>query len=159
MYDAIFSGTPVNVPSPAGATVTSGIDKASGAEWVNVGAGWVPTSSAFVKKFVLGTTAAQAALAVITAPVTSLYRVSGYVAQATATNGTLPNITVAYTEGDTSTAIAATAVVTGTATTGIGQSDAGSLIINAKAGTTITVASTAPTTATANVKARIEFLG
>lgn len=159
MYDAIFSGTPVNVPSPAGATVTSGIDKASGAEWVNVGAGWVPTSSAFAKSVALGASSTNASFLVVTAPTTGIYRVTGYVAQATSTAGTQSDLTVAWTEGDTSASLTATPVAA-TATTTVGQNTTGTLVINAKSGTSITVAiGTAPSAGTSNVKARIEFLG
>jgi hypothetical protein len=158
-YDVVASGNPLVAGYPAGGrTAASAIDTNVGAEWVALPqSGWQPVSSAFARAFVLATTAAQAALLVVTAPVSGLYVVNMFANQNTATNGTLPNFTVTYTDVDTGTSV--TDTVTGTATTGIGQAQSAQVVINAKANTTITVASAAPTTLTANVKARISFLG
>lgn len=159
-YNAIFSGSPANAPFPAGAnTVTTGIDTFTAAEWVNLGAGWQPVSTAVAKAVVLATTAAQASLLVFTVPVTGLYTVNVYASQNSATNGTPPQFQIAYTEADTSTAFATASFGTPVETTGVGQSNTASITVNAKAGTTITVSSLAPTTLTANVKARITYVG
>lgn len=159
-FDAIFSGPPSGAPFPAaGATVTSGLDTNTGAEWVNVGKGWQPNNSAVAKAAVVGTTAAQATLLVFTVPVTGLYRVTFQAAQANSTSGTLPTVTLAWTDGDNGTVLTSQAFVTGAATTGEGQSQSANTEVFAKAGTTITVNAGAPTTTTVNERARIEYLG
>jgi hypothetical protein len=104
------------------------------------------------------TAATQANLLTFAVPKTGLYRIDGYASQQTSTNGTLPTISVAWTEGDASTSNTAT-VVTGTATTGAGQYDQGSIIINAKVGTNIVLSSASAATLTYNVKTRVEYLG
>ncbi len=157
-YDAIFSGTPTVFPA-GGNTVTSGLDTDVKGEWVNVGKGWQPVAASFAKGVVLATTAAQATLLVVTAPVTGLYRVDAYASQNTSTNGTPPQFQIAYTEGDTNTAFSTASFGTPAATTGIGQSNTASTTINALVGTKITVSSLAPTTLTANIKVKITYLG
>ena len=158
--DAIFSGPPSGSPFPSGyRTCSLGLDTNTGALWVNNEGVWQGVSDAIAKATVLSTTAAQATLLVFTAPVSGLYRVSLFTAQATSTNGTLPTATVLYTDADTSASVTATLVGTGTVTTGQGQSQSAQILVNAKAGTTITVDVAAPTTLTANEKSRIEYVG
>lgn len=160
MFDAVSSGFPSASSYPSGAnTKANALDTNSGATWNNPGNGWQPDSQAFAKAVVLATTAAQATLLVVTAPVTGMYTVTVYASQNSATNGTPPQFQIAYTEGDTSTAFATASFGTPVATTGVGQSNTASITINAKGGTTITVSSLAPTTLTANVKARIGYIG
>jgi hypothetical protein len=162
-YNAVLSGPPnaANSPYPAsGATNADAIDTNAAAEWVSIsGQGWTPVSSAFAKAVVLNTTAAQPSLLVVKAPQTGLYIVNVYASQATSTNGTPPQFQIAYTEADTGVAISTTSFGTPAATTGQGQSNNATTTINAKGGTTITISSLAPTTLTANVKARISYLG
>lgn len=162
MFDVVTSGPPNAAGSvyPAGArTASTALDTNTGAEWVNALNGWQGNNSNIAKADVLATVAAQASLLVFTVPVTGLYDVSAYASQNTATNGTLPSFTLTYTDADTSTLLSATPFVTGAATTGIGQAQSAEKLIKAKAGTTITVSSGAPTTLTANVSARIAFAG
>lgn len=157
--DAIFSGGPQNSPFPAaGNTVTLGLDTNTNALWVNNN-GWNGVSSAIAKAAVSATTAAQATMLVFTVPTTGLYRVSWEAAQATSTNGSLPTVTLAWTDGDNSTVLTSQAFVTGAATTGIGQSQSVEKLIFALAGSTITVNAAAPTTLTANEHARISYVG
>lgn len=159
-FDAVFSGTPLPQYPASAATVSLGVDKTTGALWTTATGGWAPVSSAARKAVALGVTGVQASLISYVAPTTGLYRIDGYEARATATaNTTTPAITVSYTEGDTSATITAQSVVAAGATTTLGQSTAGSAIINVKAGTTVTVASAAVTGGSANIKVRIEFLG
>jgi hypothetical protein len=156
--DAIFSGTPSTFPA-GGSTRTLGLETGAGALWVNPGTGWQPVSNADWKSFVLATTAAQPSLLVVTVPVTGLYTVTVYASQNTATNGTPPQFQIAYTEGDTGTVFTTASFGTPVATTGVGQSNTATVTINAKAGTVVTVSSLAPTTLTANIKARLSYFG
>lgn len=157
MIQSYGSGNP-NIAAPA-AEVGQYIDTNVNTQWINSGSGWIPETGMVAKANALSVTGAQASLLVITAPVSGLYQVFAFAAQATSTNGTLPSFTVAYTDLDTGASVAATTFVTGAATTGQGQFQSGVVTINAKGGTTITIASGAPTTLTANVKARIASLG
>lgn len=159
MIDAIFSGPPSNVPSPAGATVAIGIDKAAVALYASVGNGWTPIVGSVGNANALAQTGATASVLTYTVPTNGLYRVDGLVEQATATNGTPGAVQVAYTNATSGSAVAAASITTPAATTGIGQAQSGSLIVNAKAGTTIVVSALAPTTLTQNVYGRVEFLG
>lgn len=161
-YDVIQGQPPTGVSAfPAGSnTVTSAIDTNTGAEWVNLGKGWQPVSEAVAKAISLAQTSTLANLLTFTAPVTGLYTVSTYAVQATSTSGTLPVATVTFTEGDTgTTGCTETTVASGTATTGVGQSQSGLATVNAKAGSNIVVSVAAPTTLTYNIKARISYLG
>lgn len=159
-FDAIYSGFPSQSPYPAGAaTHAEALDTNSGATWNNPGSGWAPDSNAFAKSAVLGTTAAQASLLVITVPVTGIYQINAVAVQATGTNGTPPQFQIAYTEGDTGTAFATANLGSTTATTGIGQNNQANIVLNLKGGSTLTVSSLAPTTLTANVKVRVSYLG
>ena len=159
-FDAVFQGPPANVPSPASAAAL-GFDEVAGAFYYTSpqSGGWVPTSSASQRAVSLSQTSTNANVLTNTAPATGLYRVSTYTVQATTTNGTLPVPAVAFTEGDLGTSNTVNTVASGTATTGQGQSQSGSVIVNAKAGTTIVISTAAPTTLTYNIKARIESLG
>ena len=159
MIDAIFSGPPSNVPSPAGATVAIGIDTSVAALYASVGNGWVPVTGSTGKNSALAQTGATASVLTYTAPVSGLYRVDGLVEQATSTNGTPGAVQVAYTNATSGSAVAAASITTPAATTGIGQAQSGSLIVNAKAGTSIVVSALAPTTLTQNVYGCVEFLG
>ena len=158
--NAVFQGPPANVPSP-GAAAALGLDEVNGNLYYTSpqSSGWQPIGSATASASASAQTGADATLLVYTVPATGLYKLSGYEAQATSTNGTLPNMQAAWTEGTTGVAVSATTFVTGTATTGQGQYDQGSLIVNAKVGTTITVSTTAPTTLTYNAAVSIESLG
>jgi hypothetical protein len=154
------SGNPSSVPAPAQAT-SNYLDTLNLTQWFNVpgGPGWQPETGMAAKANAIAATGAQASLLVFTAPVSGLYQVFAFSAQATSTNGTLPNFTVAYTDVESGATVGPITFVTGAATTGQGQSQSGLVTINAKAGTTITVAAGAPTTLTANEKVRISFLG
>lgn len=159
MIDAIFSGAPTNVPSPAGATVAIGIDKNTAAFYASVGNGWVPVTPAVGKGNALAATGASASVLTFAAPVNGLYRIDALVEQATSTNGTPGAVQVAYTDATSGSAVAAASITTPAGTTGIGQNQTGTLIVNAKAGTNIVVSALAPTTLTQNVYGRITFLG
>lgn len=158
-FNAIFNGTPSNVPSPSG-QVADGIDTSTNAEWTSGANGWVPVSPAFAKAVLLNQTAAsQANLLTVVAPVTGLYRVSAYTVQANSTSGTLPSVTATFTEGDTGTTSCTAQVKATTSTTGEGQSGSGSAVINAQAGSNIVVSSASAATTTYNIKTRIEYIG
>lgn len=158
-FNAIFQGPPVNLQAPS-ATVVDGFDIINNVEYVSNGTtGWIPTSpSVLTKAFLAAQTGAVANVLTYPVLVSGMYRVSTYTVQATATNGTLPVPTAAFTELDLATSSTITTVVTGTATTGAGQSQSGYALVNAIAGTNIVVSTAAPTTLTYNVKARIEFI-
>jgi hypothetical protein len=160
-FDAISSGFPSASSYNAGSnTQANALDTHSGATWNNAGNnGWQPDSSAFAKAVVLGVTAAQTALLVVTAPQTGIYQIIGYAAQSTATGTTPGAFQVAYTEGDTGAAIATASFNTPAALTTLGSNNNGSITINAKAGTLITVSSLAVTGGAVNLKARISYLG
>lgn len=157
-FNAIFNGAPVGVPSPG--APAEGIDVSTGAEWVALakGNGWQPESGAFAKAAVLGVTAAQASLLVVTAPVSGVYRADALTIQAAAGTGNSGSITVTYTDVDTGGSIGPVTFVTGAAGVAVGTTVTGSVLINAKAGTTITIAAASNAQST-NIKARIEFLG
>lgn len=157
-FNTYGSGNPVGIAQPA-ATVENYLDTANYTQWYSAGAGFQPETGMIAKANVLNTTAAQNSLLVLTAPVNGLFQVFTFAAQATSTGGTLPNFTVTYTDLDTGAVVTAQAIVTGAVTNGQGHSQSAVATINAQAGTTITVASQAPATLTANVKARIASLG
>lgn len=137
-----------------------GIDTVNNVFYVSAGNGWVPAGGGSVAKAILTAQSSTIAnLLTYVAPVSGLYRVDTYTVQATATNGTLPVPAVAFTEADLGTSSTINTVASGTATTGQGQSQSGSVLVNAKAGTNIVVSSAGPTTLTYNIKTRVEFLG
>jgi hypothetical protein len=159
-FDAVSSGPPSGSAFPSAAnTVTQYFDKVTSATWTNAGAGFFPQpSSAFVAN-VFAVTAAQPTLLTFTAPVAGLYQIIAFVAQATSTGTTPGNITVAYTDADSGAVIAAFPVLTGSALTTQGQAISSVVTINAKAGTTITVAIAASAAGSVNVKARSIYVG
>jgi hypothetical protein len=158
-YDAVQSGFPSKGPWPAGAnTTTSAIDTSTRAEWVNSnGKGWAPVSSAFDVNNQSSITA-EITAHVVTVPVTGIYRVSALAVATTATSGTLPAVTVTYTDADSATA-ESVALITSTATSAAGTQKSGELYINVKAGGTITFTGTSYATATYSAKLRTEYLG
>lgn len=159
MVDAVFSGSPLPGFPAGGATVAVGVDTATGALWDTATGQWTPATSASGKGSALAQAGASANVLTFVAPVSGLYRVTGLVEQATATNGTPGAVQVAYTNATSGAAVAAASITTPAATTGIGQGQSGSIVINAKAGTNIVVSALAPTTLTQNVYGRVEFLG
>jgi hypothetical protein len=160
-FDKIFQGPPSGVAAGNSAEYAAfGVDSIASALYVSAGNGWVPSASGAGQAQVLNQTAAsQASLLVYTAPKTGLYRVDTYAAQVGATGGTLPSTAVTYTEGETGATETSEQVQATHVSTNAGDHLAGSLIINAEAGKTITVSSASAATATYNLKARIEFLG
>jgi hypothetical protein len=161
-FDAVSSGPPSGSAFPSGgSTVTQYFDKNTSATWTNAGAGFLPQpSSAFVAN-VFGVTAAQATLLTFPAPVTGLYQIVLFIAQATATGTTTGAGTVAYTDADSGSGIAAFPVTAATALASQGAAVSSVVTINAKAGTTITV-STAIVTGSGgsvNIKARAIYVG
>jgi hypothetical protein len=158
-FNYIGSGNPASTDQPAAAAANF-YDTQNNALWLASGSGFKPHSPAVISKTVLlAQTGAVAALVTYTAPVTGTYRVSVIAIQSTSTNGTLPTATVTYTDGDTGTAsISRNIIASGVSTTGEGQSESGDAYIQAKVGTTIVIATGAPTTLTANLHARIEYV-
>jgi hypothetical protein len=153
-----FSGYAKGVPYPAGgATVTEAFDTNSGSEWFNSGHGWKPGSAAFDVNNQLAI-AAELTAHVVTVPVTGLYRVSGLVVSTVATSGTMPTITVTYTDADSGVA-ESVVLLTGGSTSASGTYVAGTDIINVKAGGTITFTGTSYATTTYSAKLRTEYLG
>lgn len=152
-----FSGYANGVPySGAAATVTEAFDTNSGAQWFNHN-GWKPGSSAFDVNNQLAITA-ELTTHVVTVPATGLYRVSGLVVQTTATTGTLPAVTVTYTDADSATS-ESVALLTSTTGSAAGIQKTASAVINVKAGGTITFTGSAYATVTYSAKLRTEFLG
>lgn len=160
-FDKIFQGPPSGVAAGnSNQYAAFGVDTVNGGLYIANGQGWIPVSDAVYKTALLNQTAAtQASLLVFTAPVTGLYRIDTYAAQVGATGGTLPSTAVAYTEGDTGATESGLAVQTTGTGTNAGDNKSGSVIINAKVGTTITVSSASAATLTYNIKARVEYLG
>lgn len=158
MFDAISSGFPAGSPYPAGSrTVTEYLDTNTAAVWINAGNGYAPQPSSFFQSNVLNTTATSAPSFV--APVSGAYEVIWLAIQATSTNGTLPTVTVTFTDAETGAVQTTQAFVTGAATTGQGQNQQVQTTLNLKAGSTVTFNVAAPTTLTANEKIRVSFLG
>ena len=145
-------GTPV-APNLAVDTVNAGL-------FLSAGNGWQPLANVIAKSVISAQTAAtQSNLLTFKPSFTGLYRITAYTVQATSTNGTLPEVDVAYTEGDTSTAETGEVVLASGATTGIGQHKSGSIVINALKGVNIVLSSQSAATLTYDIKTRIEFLG
>jgi len=152
-----FSGYASGVPYPAAAnTVTEAYDTNAHAEWFNFN-GWHPSNSAFDVNNQLAI-AAELATHVVTVPVTGLYRVSGLVVSTSTDAGTLPAVTVTYTDADSATA-ESVALLTQTTNSVPGIQKSGTLIINVKAGGTITFTGTAYATSTYSAKLRTEYIG
>lgn len=159
MIDAVFSGTPLPT-FPAGAsTVALGVDKTTGALWTTAIGGWAPSATASGKAVANAQTGATTAVLTYAVQKSGLYRITGLVEQATATNGTPGAVQYAYTNAVSGSAVAAASFTTPAATTGIGQNQTGSVTVHALAGTNIVVSALAPTTLTQNVHARVESLG
>lgn len=156
-FNAIFNGPPQNVPSPGSQGYAEGIDVANGAEYFAGADGWTPVTGTVAQAQSLTQTGAVANVLTYAALQTGVYVVRTYTVQATATSGTLPTVTVTGTDPDLNHA--STVSTTGVATTGEGQSQTSELLVAAKAGTNIVVATGAPTSLTYNVKTRISFLG
>jgi hypothetical protein len=157
-FNYFGSGNPTSVPSPADA-LANYFDTFNNALWLSSGSGWQPLTDVVAKAILSAQTSTISNLLTLSAPVSGLYRVSTYTVQATSTSGTLPVPAVAFTEADLDTSSTVNTVASGTATTGEGQSQSGSVLVNAKAGTNIVVSSAAPTSLTYNIKARIEYVG
>jgi hypothetical protein len=152
-----FSGYASGVPYPAAAnTVTEAYDTNAHAEWFNFN-GWRPSNSAFDVNNQLAITA-ELTTHVVTVPVTGLYRVSGLVVSTTTDSGTLPTITVTYTDSDSATA-ESKVLLTGGTNSVPGTFVQAQLIVNVKAGGTITFTGTAYATSTYSAKLRTEYLG
>lgn len=163
-YDVIVSGSPAQQVTafPAGAnTVSEALDTNTGSEWVNAGQGWRPNNSAVFTNNVAATTAAQAAMLVFSVPTSGLYQLVVSAAQNTATGSTPGAATVSYTDADTSAVVTTTVFSAFTATTAQGMATTASTTINAKVGTTVTVATAIVGGAggALNLKARASFIG
>jgi hypothetical protein len=154
-----FSGYANGVPySPAGNTVTEAFDTNSGAQWFNNGkSGWKPGSAQFDVDNQLVITA-ELTTYVVTAPATGLYKVSGLVVSTSTDSGTLPAVTVTYTDADSATAESVT-LLTSTTNSVPGTQKSAEAIINVKAGGTITFTGTSWATSTYSAKLRTEYLG
>ena len=150
---AIAAGGAPNFPNVA-------VDTVNNTFYISAGNGWVPASSSAAKSILSSQTAAtQANVLTFTAPVTGLYRLDTYAVQMTSTGGTLPSTAAAYTEGETGVAQTGAAIqATGTGTNA-GDNKSGSLIINAKGGTSVVISSASAATLTYTLKARVEYLG
>jgi hypothetical protein len=155
---AVFTGAPgANFPFPAGgATVTLGLELGAGALWQSHN-GWTPVSDAYVVNNQLSI-AAEIATQTITVPKTGLYRVVGLVVATVATSGTMPTVSVVYTDADAATTQTDT-LLTGGSTSAAGTTVTGSIIVNVKAGGTIVISGASYATTTYSAKFRVEYLG
>jgi hypothetical protein len=153
-----FSGYANGIPYPAaGSTVTEAFDTQSGSEWFNSGHGFKPGSAAFDVNNQL-TISAELTTYVVTVPVTGLYRVSGYVVSTNGTSGTIPAVTVTYTDADS--AVAQTVdLLTSTSSSSSGTTKQASAVVNVKAGATITFTGTSYASLQYSSKLRTEYLG
>jgi hypothetical protein len=153
-----FSGYVNGVPYPAGgSTVTEAFDTNSGCEWFNSGHGFKPGSAAFDVNNQL-TIAAELTTHVVTVPVTGLYRVSALVVSTNATSGTIPAVTVTYTDADS--AVAQTVdLLTDTSSSASGTSKSADAVVNVKAGGTITFTGTSYASLQYSAKLRTEYIG
>ena len=154
-----FSGYASGVPfSAASSTVTEAFDTNTGAQWFNNGkSGWRPANSAFDVNNQLAITA-ELTTHVVTVPVTGLYRVSGLVVSTVATSGTMPTITVTYTDADSAVA-QSKVLLTGGTSSASGTLVEGETVVNVKVGGTITFTGTAYATTTYSAKLRTEYIG
>ena len=162
LLNQVFQGNPNTLGEVAsgGSSIAPNvaIDTVNGALYESVGNGWQALGGALVNKTVQSAITAEMANVVFTVPQTGLYDLSGYEVSTTATSGTLPTISATYTDADSGTSVTAT-VVTGGSTSAAGTAFSGSALVNAKAGTTITLSGASYATATYTVKTRIQFLG
>jgi hypothetical protein len=159
-FNYVGSGNPGSTTEAPAAAAANYYDTFNNALWLSSGSGWKPSAPSVVSKAVhLAATGAVANLLTYAVPVSGTYRITVTASQATSTNGTLPTATATYTDFDTATASVSINVIgTGVATTGIGQAESGSVLVTALAGTNIVVATGAPTTLTANIRTRIEYV-
>ena len=162
LLNQVFQGNPntLGVVASGGSAIAPnvGIDTVNGALYESVGNGWSALGGALVQKTVQSAITAEMANVVFTVPQTGLYEIYGYEVSTTSTSGTLPTISAVYTEADSGVSTTET-VVTGNTTSAAGTIFRGSLLVNAKAGTTITLSGASYATATYTVKTRIQFLG
>jgi hypothetical protein len=152
---AVFNGLPTQFAA-GGATVTLGLEEGAGALWQSNN-GWSPVSAAYAINNQIGITA-ELTTVVLTVQKTGIYRVSGLVVATTATSGTLPAVTVTYTDADSATA-ESIALLTSTTTSAAGTQKSAEAYINVRAGGTTTFTGTAYATATYAAKLRAEYLG
>ncbi len=163
LLNQVFQGNPTTLGTIAagGSKIAPnvGIDTVNGALYESVGNGWQPLADVLAKSVISNQTAAtQANLLTYNVSVSGLYRVDAVTIEATATTGTLPSVSAAYTDAELGTANTSQVVASG-AGGGQGDSLSGSTIVNAQAGTTIVLSSAGALTLTYNIKTRIEFLG
>lgn len=156
-YNAIFNGTPSQYPAGSD-TIADGVDTNTGAEWNTATGGWAPQSNAFAKDVQLGL-AGEAANYVVTAPKSGMYRVDAYEITTVATSGDMPAVAVAFTDADTGGSATVTFVTATSGTAAANTVNQGSVLINAKAGTTITLSTSGYATLTYNIKYRVSSLG
>ena len=167
LLNQVFQGN----PNALGATAAGGstlapnvaVDSVNGALYLSTGNGWVPFSDALAKSVLTNQTAATIpSVLTYTAPVTGIYRITTYAVQTVAGTGVVLGATnVSYTEGDTGVAQTNSQIQGSDTVSAVGAHNSGSVIINALAGTPIVISSglVTPSTATYDIKARIEFLG
>jgi hypothetical protein len=169
LFNAVFQGPPTLANQSAGSHLAPnlGIDTANVVEYANVGNGWQAIPGSMVSKaFMLAQSANISTLLTYTVPgsMAGLYEVTFYdITTDTPTAGTLPGSSTAYTDLDTGVAATATTPVLATVNAA-NVPNSGSVTINAKAGTTITVSTTgyaagSGTALTYNAKVRLTYLG
>lgn len=163
--NAVFQGPPANVPSP-GAAAALGLDEVNGNLYYTSpqSSGWQSITTSISKSVALAQAANNANLLTYTVPATGLYRVDYYsVSTNTPTGATLPNASVVFT--DTNTGASTTAATADLGSVSAANTvNSGSVIVNAKVGTTIVVstanyAAGSGTALAYNAKSRIEYLG
>jgi hypothetical protein len=162
LLNQVFQGNPntlgLTVSGGSQIAPSVGIDTVNGALYESVGNGWNALGGAVVNKTVQSAITAEMANVVFTVPQAGLYDISAYEVATTATSGTLPTISATFTDADSGTSVTET-VVTGNTSSAAGTTFSGRLLVNAKAGTTITLSGASYATATYTVKTRIQFLG
>ena len=167
LLNQVFQGN----PNVLGAVASGGspqapnvaIDTVDGSLFLSAGNGWVPLTGVAQRAVASAQVANNANVMTYTAPATGLYEVSLYiVATNTATAGTVPSVTVVYTDADAN--VAETDTLAGGASSAAGTFFQGSFITNVKQAGTIVIATTSYAAGSGTalayaVKARVRFLG
>jgi hypothetical protein len=160
MFDAVV-GTPPGsgsqiTPSPA-AAAASMLDQNAGVLYYCSPSsnGWTPFGGSDLLKSAQLGLAAEPVSQVYSVLRNGLYEIAAYEVSTVATSGTLPAITASWTEADTGASMGPTNVVASAATSAANTVNQGTLIVNALAGTTITLAGASYASTTYNLKLRV----
>jgi hypothetical protein len=152
----IFTQGPPTIPAPAGTNIDC-LDITNNVGYVSTNSGWQPVTTSVAKAVVAAQAANNANVVTYAVPVTGLYEVNYYLVSTNATSGTIPAVSVAFTEALLGTA---TTAASGTlASSASNTVSTGVLNVYAKAGTNIVVSTTGWASLTYDAVIRIQALG